>query len=222
MTQTGQIIILNGAPRSGKSSIARAIQDSFEGVWVNLGVDAQIASLPERIRPGIGLRPGGEMPGIEALVSQLYAALYDSIAAHSRNGLNVVADVGHHDAFSKPLHLLHDCARRLAGLPVLFVGVRCPIDVIMARRAASGEGRYLTGTQEDPVPAPVRRWQDEVHRPGMYDLEVDTSQLSAEECAAQIWALMKKGVEAPGAVARLADGRHLPGNAPNATSAVKN
>ena len=33
----GQIVILNGAPRSGKSSIAAVIQDTFEGPWVNLG-----------------------------------------------------------------------------------------------------------------------------------------------------------------------------------------
>jgi chloramphenicol 3-O phosphotransferase len=222
MNHTGQIIILNGAPRSGKSSIARAIQESFDGVWVNLGVDAQIASLAERFRPGIGLRPGGERPEIEALVPQLYAALYDSIAAHSRNGLNVVADVGHHDSYSRPLHLLHHCANRVAGLPVLFVGVRCPINVIMARRAAGGEGLYLAGTDDDPVPAPVRRWQDAAHRPGLYDLEVDTSLFSAAECAAKIRTLMNKGVEAPGAFARLAVGRRGSGNAENATYAIKN
>ena len=32
--------------------------------------------------------------------------------------------------------ILADSARRLAGLPVLFVGVRCPIEIIMARRNA--------------------------------------------------------------------------------------
>jgi chloramphenicol 3-O phosphotransferase len=33
----GQIVILNGTPRSGKSSIATMIQDTFDGVWMNLG-----------------------------------------------------------------------------------------------------------------------------------------------------------------------------------------
>ena len=33
----GQIIILNGAPRSGESSIAAVVQDTFDGVWMNLG-----------------------------------------------------------------------------------------------------------------------------------------------------------------------------------------
>ncbi|RUU43127.1 chloramphenicol phosphotransferase, partial [Mesorhizobium sp. M2C.T.Ca.TU.002.02.1.1] len=132
--------ILNGAPRSGKSSIAAAIQETFEGVWMALGVDACVHVTPPRLRPGIGLRPGGERPDIEAFVPLLYAALYDAIAAHSRLGLNVVVDVGHHDAYSRPLNVLPECARRLAGLPVLFVGIRCPIDVILRRRAASGAG----------------------------------------------------------------------------------
>ncbi len=39
MSDPGWIIILNGAPRSGKSSIVGVIQDTFEGPWMNLGVD---------------------------------------------------------------------------------------------------------------------------------------------------------------------------------------
>ncbi len=39
LTRPGQIVILNGAPRSGKSSIVNAIQETFEGLWMNLGVD---------------------------------------------------------------------------------------------------------------------------------------------------------------------------------------
>jgi chloramphenicol 3-O-phosphotransferase len=46
MTTPGQLVILNGPPRSGKSSIAAAIQNSFEGVWMNLGVDGcRVATL---------------------------------------------------------------------------------------------------------------------------------------------------------------------------------
>ncbi|BAV45500.1 Chloramphenicol phosphotransferase family protein [Mesorhizobium loti] len=200
----GQIIILNGAPRSGKSSIARAIQGSFDGPWINLGVDSYEQITPPRLRPGIGLRPGGERPDLEVFVPRLYAALYESIAAHSRLGLNVVTDVGHHDAYSKPLGCLADCARRLAGLPALLVGVRCPIEIIMARRAASEAGRgYVTGSSDDPVPLPVRLWQDAVHRPGLYDLEVDTSVLSPEQCAQAIRQRLRDGAQ-PSAIERLA------------------
>src|SRR6476620_11363797 len=120
-TSDGQIVVLNGAPRSGKSSIVAAIQETFDGTWVNLGVDRYMQITPARYQPGIGLRPGGERPDLEPLIATMYAALYESIAAHSRLGLNVVVDVGHHDAYSAPLHVLADAARRLDRLPVLLV-----------------------------------------------------------------------------------------------------
>ena len=145
---------------------------------------------PARYRPGIGLRPGGERPEDEALVPVLYAALYDCVAALSRQGLNVVVDVGHHEAYSRPLNVLSDAAGRLRGLPVLFVGVRCPVDVIMARRDAGElgrEGTYATSAPGREVPAPVLRWEEEVHRGKSYDLEVDTSQLSPGRATEQIW-----------------------------------
>ena len=181
---SGRIVILNGAPRSGKTSIAKAMQQELDGNWINLGVDAQNASLPEALRPGIGLRPGGERPDLEPVVQRLYAALYESIAAHARQGFNVVADVGHHDAYSTPLGILPDCARLLAGLDALFVGVRCPIEIIMARRNADPQGGFYAAGET--VPEPVRRWQEAVHVPGIYDLEVDTATMTAADCVAAI------------------------------------
>ncbi len=194
----GQIVILNGAPRAGKSSIVRVIQDTFEGVWMNLGVDVFARGVtPKRYQPGIGLRPGpgpgfgGDAPELEPLVPTFYAAVYESIAAHNRLSLNVVTDGGHHGAIHPDV--LGDCARRLAGLPVLFVGVRCPIEVIMKRRNEGQPGRYVVGSPDDPIPPPVRLWQEEVHKPGIYDLEVDTSQLSAQDCAEEIRQRLAEG-----------------------------
>jgi chloramphenicol 3-O phosphotransferase len=192
MVAPGRIVVLNGAPRSGKSSIAAVIQDTFDGVWMNLGADVFIQHVtPPRLRPGMGLRPGpgsggGERPDIEALLPALYAACYDSVAAHSRQGLNVVVDVGHHDAYSVRLGTLADAARRLRGLPAYLVGVRCPVEVIMARRDAGEPGRYLTSGPGGEIPGPVLRWQRHVHEPGVYDLEIDTSAVTPRDAAALI------------------------------------
>ena len=181
---SGRIVLLNGAPRAGKSSIAAALQASPHGVWINLGVDLAMAAMPERLRPGLGLRPGSERPDLEPLVLQQYGALFDSIAAHARAGLDVVADLGIHDSYSRPLGILADAVARLSGLPVLFVGVRCPIETIMARRNADTRGGYYEAG--DSVPTAVQRWQDAVHAGKSYDLELDTSVLTPAECAARI------------------------------------
>ena len=128
---------------------------------------------------------------MEDLIPALYAAMYDSIAAHSHRGLNVITDVDHHDAYSRPLGILRDCARRLSGLPVLWVGVRCPIDVIWHRRDETWGQRYETA--DDGLRATVERWQDEVHAHGPYDLEVDTSIMEPTECARLIAVRLANG-----------------------------
>ena len=202
VNRPGQIVILNGAPRSGKSSIVTAIQETFDGLWMNLGVDVFVTQItPKRYRPGMGLRPGEEGHRLAPLVPALYQAMYESIAAHSRAGLNVVVDVGHYDR-----SILADSARRLLDLPVLFVGVRCPIEVIMERRNAGQPGRehgYLTGPVTD-IPAPILRWQRDVHIPGIYDLEVETAVLSPMESADLIRRRLDDGPP-PSAFRRLAE-----------------
>ncbi len=176
------IVVLHGAPRSGKSSIAAALGDP----WVNVGVDLFDRSVvPRRCRPGIGLRPGGERPDLEPLLPAFCAALAASVAAHSRRGRPVVVDVGLHDDHSRPLGLRAVVASRLAGLPVLLVGVRCPPEEVMRRRDA-GPGRYVTSAPGGGVPDVVRRWEEAVHTPGVYDLEVDTSLRSPAGCAEAI------------------------------------
>jgi chloramphenicol 3-O phosphotransferase len=204
-------VVLNGTPRSGKSSIAAALGESSDARWLNLGVDAFAAVTPRRLRPGIGLRPGGERSDLEDDVVALFGALYAAVVAWSRSGLDVVVDVGHHDDYSTPLGILPTMARDLAGMPAYLIGVRCPVEVIMARRDAGwsragggpgGSVRYVTREPDGSVPAVVERWERAVHDPGIYDLEVDTAQASAEACAAAIVRRLAEGP--PAAFAALA------------------
>jgi chloramphenicol 3-O phosphotransferase len=106
----GRVVILNGVSRSGKSSLAKAIQESVAGVWMHLGMDFHMACTPPLLQPGIGLRPGRHQvaPEVEEFVPVLFAALYESVAAHSRLGFDVVMDVNHHECYSVPRGILHD------------------------------------------------------------------------------------------------------------------
>ena len=203
----GTIVVLNGTPRSGKSSIAVALQGSSDALWLNFGVDAMADVIPAGLRPGVGLRPGGERPDLEDAVAVLFDALYAAVAAWSRAGRNVAVDVGHHDDYSKPLGILARTALMFHDLPAYFVGVRCPVEVIVARRDADpgggGGGGYVTSEPDGSIPDVILRWERAVHDPGTYDLEVDTSTSSPQTCAAAI--LRRIGEGPPVAFAAIAN-----------------
>jgi chloramphenicol 3-O phosphotransferase len=74
----------------------------------------------------------------------------------------------------------------------------------MERRDASPAASYTTSGADGAIPAPVLRWQHDVHVPGVYDLEVDTSALSPEQCAEAIRRRLEDGAE-PTAFRRLAE-----------------
>ena len=127
-------------------------------------------------------------------VPALYASLYGSAAAHARNGLNVVMDVYHHDNYPKPLNTLGIATRELAGLRTLFVGVNAPLDAIWARRAQTW------GQRRESVADDVRRaveMHDAAARALTYDIELDTAELSPDECVDRI---ARRLAEGPGTI----------------------
>ncbi|KKB78866.1 hypothetical protein VW35_10290 [Devosia soli] len=184
----GRVIILNGAPRSGKSSLVRAIQDTVPGTWLNLGVDGQMASLPPQLMPGIGLRPGGERPDLEADVLRLYQLLFRTIRLTATAGFDIVADLGMHEDYATPLNILDQCARALAPLGTLLIGIDCTIEEIMRRRNADTKGGYYAAG--DVPPPPVLRWQSAVHAEKSYDIQLDMSKLTPREGAGRIALLL--------------------------------
>ena len=206
-TSTGRVVILNGVSRAGKSTLAHAIQGSVPGVWMHLGLDAHKACTPANRQPGVGLRPGTNQvpPEIEEWVPVLYAALFESIAVHSRFGLDVVVDANFHDSYTRRYGILEDCARRLSGLATLFVGVRCPVETIWERRARTW-GQSLGEVGQDVVDA-VELAQVAAHAHRGYDLEVDTSQMSPESCAAVIAQRLSDGPRGTALAAIAALGR---------------
>jgi Chloramphenicol 3-O-phosphotransferase len=186
---SGRIVILNGAPRAGKSCLVRAVMAGVAGHWVNLGVDTMMAALSPALQPGIGLRPGGERAELEPVVERLYRALFASILAHRQQGFDVIADLGVHEGHSRPLGIWPLLERMLAGQRLLRVGVECDLDTIMARRNADPRGGFYAAG--DGVPEPVRRWQDAVHAGKAYDLVLDMGRLTPEAGAARIAAALE-------------------------------
>jgi chloramphenicol 3-O phosphotransferase len=107
------------------------------------------------------------------------------MAAHARLGFNVVADLGIHEGYSRPVGIWQVCADRLEGINVMIVGVRCSVEDIMRRREASG-GDFVGLRPDGAVPDIVHEWEGAVHDRKTYDLEVDAGIFSPQHCAKQI------------------------------------
>jgi chloramphenicol 3-O phosphotransferase len=175
----GTVILINGTSSSGKTSIVRALQDLLAAPFLEAGIDKFIWMLPPRYleRPlwddVLGLADHAGEAG-----HTLVAGMHQAIEGLSRTGNNVIAD----HVLVEP-GWLGDIAYRLFKLPAYFIGVRCPLEVL-ENRERQRKNRTL---------GQARLQYDLVHIPGIYDLEVDTSRFTPEECAAQIKTLIDSG-----------------------------
>jgi len=168
----GTIIILNGTSSSGKSSILKALQGMLTEPYLDMGLDRFIWMLPKRYldRP-LWDDVLGKATVAGATGHQLVFGMHRAILAASHAGNNIIAD-----------HVLveriwvDDCANIFADRPTYLIGVRCPLEML-EQRERSRKDRTL-GQARDQFPV--------VHRYCVYDLEVDTSVLSPEQCATRI------------------------------------
>lgn len=176
---TTQVIVLNGGSSSGKSGIARCLQAVLPQPWLLVGVDTFIELLPASLRGsdgGIEFAPDGQV-SVGAEFRALEEAWAVGIAAMVRAGARVIIDEV----------LLGGAAgqRRwnaaLAGLEVLWVGVRCPAEVAAGREMARGD--RITGMAAGQA--------EVVHKGVVYDLEVNTAGVESVECARVIAARVR-------------------------------
>jgi chloramphenicol 3-O phosphotransferase len=173
---TAKIVLLNGVGSAGKSSIARALQGMTAEPYLHVAMDAFLEMLPEALQenlPGFAFRTSWEdgkpSVAIEAgpVGKRAMQGMRHAIAAMARQGNNlIVDDVMLDGEMARYQELLSDFA-------LFRIGVFAPLDMLEARESA----------RTDRVPG-LARWQFErVHRGIRYDLEVDTSMLTAQECA---------------------------------------
>ncbi|MEV6521608.1 chloramphenicol phosphotransferase CPT [Longispora sp. NPDC051575] len=168
-----QVIVLNGGSSSGKSTIARALQELLPESWVTFGTDTLVDALPPRLLAADGIEFAADgAVGTGEEFRRLDVAWSLGIAAMARAGARVVVD----EVFLGGPASQHRWRTALDGLDVLWVGVRCAPSAAEAREAARG----------DRVPGMARAQADLVHRNIVYDLEVDTTDTDALTCARAI------------------------------------
>jgi chloramphenicol 3-O phosphotransferase len=119
-----QVLVLNGGSSSGKSSIARALQEILPLTWLTFGVDVLIDALPGRgedPRSGIVFEPDGAIT-LKPEYRAVEDAWYAGSATMARKGARLILDevLLSGSAGQRRLRMMLD------GLEVLWVGVHRP------------------------------------------------------------------------------------------------
>ncbi|WP_031024942.1 chloramphenicol phosphotransferase CPT [Streptomyces sp. NRRL WC-3725] len=168
------MILLNGGSSAGKSGIARCLQAVLPDPWLVFGIDSLVDALPPNLQGSDGGIEFTEDGGVRigAGFRALEAAWMEGVAATARAGARIVVD----DVFLGGAASQQRWRKALAGLDVLWVGVRCDAEVAAAREIARG----------DRTPGMAAAQADVVHDGVSYDLEVDTTRTESLMCARTI------------------------------------
>ena len=197
----GQIVIVSGTSGSGKSTACELLARRSDQFWLLYGIDhflsgafpAAFGHHGPRCREGIYAHPIDENDpdgplrwGFGPNGERAFAALHEWVAAASRQGCNIVLD--HLMLIDPPI--LQDAIWRLKDLPVLFVSLKPPFDVLTERVANRKMDKKMPTDLlgDDPTKRIIERlsrlrpWFYEAsYANDCYDLQIDTSQADPDE-----------------------------------------
>jgi chloramphenicol 3-O phosphotransferase len=146
----GNIIFLNGTSSSGKTTLARELQNRLSEPYLHFSIDSFLAMLPEKYFSG------AEEMALPNVISPIVSGMHRSIAAFADAGNNIIVD---HVLQLK--EWLNDCVNILSDYPVFLVGVHCPLQELERRESI-----------RDREPGTARYQFDIVHAHGEYDVQV--------------------------------------------------
>jgi chloramphenicol 3-O phosphotransferase len=168
---TTQVIVINGGSSSGKTGIARCLQAILPQPWLRIGIDDMLDALPPALmgsEAGVAFGPAGEVTlGDEFRLIE--TAWLSGLAAMARAGVRIIFD----DVFLDGATSQERVRAGLAGLDVLWVGVRCDAEIASGREIARGDRMIGMAASQ----------AEKAHMGVAYDIEVDTSTTEALDCA---------------------------------------
>ncbi|WP_205650183.1 chloramphenicol phosphotransferase CPT family protein [Actinoplanes solisilvae] len=168
------IIFLNGGSSSGKTSVAQCLKHILGQSWLSFSIDDFVNALS----PKIWNEPGGLTIGEtgEVVVGdrfrELEAAWYAGLARMAERGADLVVD----DVLLDGSTGQRRVAAHLAGIDVLWAGLKCDGAVAELREIARG----------DRQPGMARQQSEKAHAGVTYDILVDVVGRESYDCAQQI------------------------------------
>ncbi len=176
------IIILNGASSSGKSTLLKALQNKLQEPYLDMGIDKFIWMLPSRYlnRP-LWDEILGKAHQSGALGLTLFSGMHHALAATAQRGNNIIAD---HVLVEKVW--IDECASLFAEMNAYLIGIHCPLEILEQRER----------DRKDRTLGQARAQFDVIHKHAKYDIELDTSHLTTDECANKVIERIKNPPEA--------------------------
>jgi chloramphenicol 3-O phosphotransferase len=177
LSRSPVIIVLNGASSSGKTVTGQAVVKLLGSNCILTGLD----DILERVQP-FGAEAGGSWSTLQRWLRimwfqltdgrlQLFKKLHREVVAHYQAGHDVVVETSLMDR-----RALQDAAICFSSANAMFVGMKPPLEVSEAWEAK----------RNDRPIGQARKHYGLIHAHGIYDVVLDPSQMSPEECAATI------------------------------------
>jgi len=186
----GKIIYLNGPSSSGKTTLAHALQESFEEPYLHLGIDKLISFMPAHInnwegKPaplGFSWEPATDPTGHP--IYQIHSGSFAKKIIRSLKDIALLFASQHYNLIIDDVAFgmieVNEWKEILKEYSVLYVGVITPLKILEERECMRGD-RFVGG---------ARGQYFRVHENVAYDLEIDTHAHTIEENIASIKAAL--------------------------------
>ena len=160
----GHIVCLNGVTSSGKTSIAKEIQNISDQnyYYISLDMFEQMANLKYRIK------------AYYMEMNDCVSVMYENVSSFAKLGKNVILDTVLLDIPEQP-QVYERLIKACEGIQIFNIHVVCPIDECEKRTIARGDRRL--GLSE---------WHSERMAEIPYFFTVNTMNKSSAKCASEI------------------------------------
>ena len=181
-----QIIHLNGPSSSGKSTIAKALQEAFDVPFLHIGIDIVIEMMPKKLNnleggsapDGFSWRGSSDERGLQMQELQM-GPFAEKMCSTFKELVLTLAKLGHYiiiDDVSLIKKEIESWKQLLKEYKVLWVGVNAPLSLLEERESR----------REDRIKGSARAQYFKVHSGIQYDLDCDTSLEALEDIVATI------------------------------------
>lgn len=166
---SGHIILINGAPGSGKSTLCRQLTNQLHFPYVHISMD--------RFYEGLTQRPLTTLQ--RSCLPIIYQGFLASVQAFAATGNRVLLDMMLSNQSMK--NSVFCC---FISIPTHLIGLNCPVEILKYRNRHRPQPRKIVS--DDLL--------NSVHKSMLYDLELDTKTLTPAQCGDRVIMHLNTGV----------------------------